>query len=70
MQTLVFNTTTKQVKLYEGEAEYTKILFHFSNVPTVKVLENTYEVMVKDELEKSYPTLRVPISNTNMLIVR
>jgi hypothetical protein len=70
MQTLVFNTTTKQVKLYEGQAEYTKMLFHFSNVPTVKVLENTYEVMVKDELEKSYPTLRVPISNTNMLIVR
>ena len=70
MQTLVFNTTTKQVKLYEGEAEYTKILFHFSNVPTVKVLENTYEVMVKDEFEKSYPTLRVPISNTNMLIER
>ena len=70
MQTLVFNTTTKQVKLYEGEAEYSKILFHFSNVPTVKVLEHMYEVMVKDEFEISFPTLRVSVSNTNMLIER
>jgi hypothetical protein len=70
MQTLVFNTTTKVAKLYEGEAENSTILFHFTNVPTVKVNENFYEVMVKDEFDKTYPTLRVPVSNTNMYITR
>lgn len=70
MQTLVFNTATKSVKLYENEVENSNLLFHFNNVPTVKVTENFYEVMVKDEFEKTFPTLRLPISNTNMLIVR
>lgn len=70
MQTLHFNTTTKIAKLYEGENENSKILFHFSNVPTVKVNENFYEVMTKDEFDKTFPTLRVPISNTNMIISR
>lgn len=70
MQTLVFNTTSKQVKLYEGAHEDSSLLFHFSNVPTVKVAENYYEVMQKDEFDKTFPILRVPISNTNMLIER
>jgi hypothetical protein len=70
MQTLLFNTTTKTIKLYADEAENSKIIYQFTNVPTVKVTENFYEVMVKDEFDKSYPTLRVPISNTNMLITR
>ena len=68
MQTLIFNTTTKTVKLYEGKMPDTEILAHFDNVPTVKILENHYEVMQKDEFDKSFPVLRVPISNTNMLI--
>ena len=46
MQTLVFNTTTK----------------------TVKVLVACYEVMQKDEFDRSRPVLRLPIANTNMVI--
>lgn len=68
MQTLVFNTTTKTVKVYKGHAEESEILFTITNAPTVKVLENFYEVMQKDEFEKSTPVLRVPIENTNMVI--
>ena len=70
MQTLVFNTTTKIAKLYEGDAEISTILFHFTNVPTGKVNENFYEEMVKDEFDRAYPTLRVPVSNTHMYITR
>ena len=68
MQTLVFNTTTKTVKLYKEHAEQSEILVSIGNVPTVKVLVACYEVMQKDEFEKSIPVLRVPISNTNMFI--
>lgn len=69
MQSLVFNTTTKTVKLYEGSPEESKILFYFLDCPTVKCIgENRYyEVMQKTD-EKTTPILRVPISNTNMII--
>lgn len=66
MQTLVFNTTTKSVKVTEGDN--LTILFQYENVPTVKVSEGFYEVMQKDEFEKSTPVLRLPIGNTNMVI--
>ena len=66
MQTLVFNTTTKSVKVTEGNN--LTILFQYENVPTVKVLDSFYEVMQKDEFEKSTPVLRLPIANTNMVI--
>ena len=66
MQTLVFNTTTKSVKVTEGDN--LTILFQYENVPTVKVLDSFYEVMQKDEFEKSTPVLRLPIANTNMVI--
>jgi hypothetical protein len=66
MQTLVFNTTTKSVKVTEGDN--LTILFQYENVPTVKVLDAFYEVMQKDEFEKSTPILRLPIANTNMVI--
>lgn len=70
MQTLIFNTTTKEVKLYEGEKSHTKLLDIITNVPTVRVSENGYyEVMKKMEgEEKNAPVLRVPISHTNMFI--
>jgi hypothetical protein len=72
IQTLVFNTTTKNVKVYEGEEENSKILYVFSNVPTVRVSEqNYYEVMQSDNTsseEKRVPVGRFPISITNMLI--
>jgi len=68
MQTLQFNTTTKSVKVTEGSLETSTILFKYENVPTVKVLEGFYEVMQKDEFEKSTPVLRLPMANTNMVI--
>lgn len=68
MQTLIFNTTTKEIKLYKDAAEQSEILVHLTNVPTVKVLEAFYEVMQKDEFDKNYPVLRLPIANTNMFI--
>jgi len=70
MQTLVFNTKTKSVVIYEGE-QHSKILYTFLDVPTVKVLDAFYEVMVKvstEEGEIRVPIGRFPISNTNMLI--
>lgn len=73
MQTLVFNTTTKIVKLLNGHRGSSIILETFENVPTVKVLDTYYEVMQKvnnDEYTSAVPVLRVPISNTNMLIVK
>ena len=70
MQTLVFNSTRKFAVLYKNEAEASEILVKINNVPTVKISEGFYEVYEKDELEKNYPVLRVPIANTNMFIQR
>jgi hypothetical protein len=70
MQTLVFNTSTKSVKLYEGN-ESSPILYTFDSVPTVKIIEGYYEVMQIDATsveEKRVPVARFPIANTNMLI--
>jgi len=74
MQTLVFNTTLKTVKIYEEE-KYTKVLYDFDNIPTVKVKEEGqyYEVIQKGidmmtSEERSLPIARFPIANTNMLI--
>lgn len=69
MQTLVFNTTTKTAKLYEGIAESTPLIANYTDVPTVKVMDDGYyQVMQRDALEKQLPVLRVPIANTNMFI--
>jgi hypothetical protein len=68
MQTLVFNTTTKEVKLYEGWKHKSQILETFTEVPTVRITEGYYEVMKKYDDTKNIPVLRVPILNTNMVI--
>lgn len=71
MQTLVFNTKTKTVVVYENVPEESKIIYKFNDVPTVRVAENYYEVMVKVRIEDAdnrVPVARFPISNTNMLI--
>lgn len=69
MQTLVFNTTTKTIKLYEGfNSDSGRMITMMENISTVKVREDFYEVMQKDEFDKIYPVLRVPIFNTNMFI--
>jgi len=74
MQTLVFDTTLKTVKVYETDTE-SKILYQFGNIPTVKVKEEGqyYEVIQKGidmmtSEERSLPIARFPIANTNMLI--
>jgi hypothetical protein len=71
MQTLVFNTSKKSVKLYkEGEAQ-SEILYTFDNVPTVKIEDGYYQVMQMDSTsteEKRVPVARLPIANTNMII--
>jgi hypothetical protein len=68
LQTLVFNTTEKTIILYEGQLETSTILFIYDNVPTVKVSENYYEVMMRKGENSSIPVLRLPILNTNMVI--
>ena len=70
MQTLVFNTSTKSAKLYEG-VEQGNILYTFNDVPTVKIEDGYYQVMQIDATsveEKRVPVARFPIANTNMLI--
>jgi hypothetical protein len=70
MQTLTFNSTTKKVQLLSGSRGDSKLLENFEDVPTVKVENGYYEVMQKinDETNTSIPVMRLPISNTNMLI--
>jgi hypothetical protein len=71
MQTLVFNTSTKTVKVTSDKPGDSKLLHEFYNVPTVRVMENHYEVIeeiVGDEQKTRKPVGRFPISNTNMLI--
>ena len=70
MQTLVFNTSTKSVKLYEGN-ESSPILYTFDSIPTVKIEVGYYQVMQIDKTsaeETRVPVARFPITNTNMLI--
>ena len=72
MQTLVFNTSTKSVKLYEGNESSSTLIANYTDVPTVKVLDDGYyQVMQLDSTsteEKRVPVARFPIANTNMLI--
>jgi hypothetical protein len=71
MQTLTFNSTTRTVQLWVGTRGDSKVIETFENVPTVKVENGYYEVMQKSgENGGVVPVLRVPISNTNMLIQR
>jgi hypothetical protein len=67
MQTLVFNTTDKTAKIYEGSKNDSKIIYIKDEVPTVKIERGYYEVMQRQG-EQTVPVMRFPISNTNMLI--
>ena len=68
MQTLLFNTTEKTVRLYEGLKPEGTLICKFNSVPTVKIYDGYYEVKQKDEDEKTYPVARFPVSITNMFI--
>jgi hypothetical protein len=63
----MFNSTTKKVQLLSGSRESGMLLETFDNVPTVKIMDGYYEVM-QIQGEQKVPVLRVPMSNTNMLI--
>ena len=58
----------KTIKLFEGSNATGELILEMGQIPTVKVMEGYYEVRQSDELEKQIPVLRLPISNTNMLI--
>jgi len=71
MQTLIFNTTTKDVTLLEGSIGKSNVLLTFENISTVKCSElGFYEVMKKvdEDSYTSIPVFRAPIANTNMRI--
>jgi hypothetical protein len=75
MQTLVFNTTDKTVKLYEGINEESKLVYTKYDIPTVRIEKGYYEVMQRQgeyigtiTTPITTPIMRLPISNTNMLI--
>jgi hypothetical protein len=63
----MFNSTTKKVQLLSGSRKSGILLETFDNVSTVRILEGYYEV-IQIQGEQKFPVLRVPISNTNMLI--
>jgi hypothetical protein len=70
MQTLTFNTTTKQVQLLDGPRGSSTVMESFNNVSTVKTEDGFYQVMQKtsEDTNSSLPVMRVPIANTNMII--
>ena len=73
MQTLTFNTTTKQVPLKISERENSIVIESFNNVSTVKCSEfGFYEIMQKlsEDSISAIPVMRVPIANTNMIITK
>ena len=70
MQTLVFNTTLKKVVLFDGPRGEGLNIEQFENVSTVKAQDGFYEVMQKtnEDTNQAIPVMRLPISNTNMII--
>ena len=79
MQTLTFNTTTKQVNLLDGprgslgtsiSSGSSTVIESFNNVSTVKIEDGFYQVMQKtnEDTNSALPVMRVPIANTNMII--
>ena len=72
MQTLIFNTAAKKVNLLNGPRGNAQVLETFENVSTVRVEVNYYEIMRKitmEEESKSIPVMRIPIFNTNMILI-
>ena len=71
MQTLIFDTTKKQAILLNGPRGSSTVIESFRDVSTVKVNVAHYEVMQKiGEDSGAIPVMRVPISNTNLIILK
>lgn len=71
MQTLTFNTKTKEVQLLDGPKGKSSILEEFNNISTVRIDNGFYELIqiMSTEPVTKVPVMRVPISNTNMIIL-
>ena len=75
LQTLVFNTTTKTVQVWESYRDSSQLMLEYENIPTVKPKEEGYYEVIQKEmssngLETNYPVARFPIHMTNMVIER
>ena len=71
MQTLIFNTTTKIVRLLDGPRGKSEVLETFNNVSTVKCSDlGFYEIMQKQDMDTNseIPVMRLGIPTTNMII--
>jgi hypothetical protein len=71
MQTLIFNTTTKTVRLLDGPRGKSEVLETFNNVSTVKCSDlGFYEIMQKQDMDtnSAIPVMRLGIPTTNMII--
>ena len=60
MQTLTFNTTKREVKVVNSQGD---TIYSQDNVPTVKVMEQHYEVYVEDFEGKKIPTYEHTLAN-------
>ena len=74
MQLLKFRTVTKTTTLYSNSSKdietNTLSEFSFDNVSTVAIRDGFYEIMVKKTVNSNaIPVARLPIANTNMLIM-
>jgi hypothetical protein len=71
MQTLIFDTSKKTIRLLDGSRGNSKEIETFERIKTVKVLVGCYEAIQipPDPHLNPTPVLRVPISNTNMIII-
>lgn len=79
MQTLIFNTVEKTTKLFLGPRQDVGTLieeYNFKDVSTVSIREGYYEIMQKKEINNQHngknitiPVARLPISQTNMIII-
>ena len=73
MQTLIFDTSKKTIRLLDGSRgnDYNIEIETFERIKTVKVLVGCYEAIQipLDPHLNPTPVLRVPISNTNMVII-
>jgi len=73
MQTLIFNTTEKTIKVQQ---ENGTIIYDLENITTVKPLDGYYEVMQRVDSEtapsgySAIPVLRLPICATIMRIIK
>lgn len=72
MQTLVYNKTSKNIKLYECEKQRSRLLYVIDSISSIENQDGYYqiikEIKTNENCVEHIEVLRVPISNTNMFI--